>query len=236
MRDADGSQNVLGRLLFGKGGIAMKTSTMRAPFAATAVAAWFVEHVADDSEQDLTPLKLQKLVYLAHSLYMHRFRVPLIEDDVQAWKDGPVVKAVYGVYKSFQNAPIALVDRNLVSRSWPAEAEQTFSDVWGSFGGYSALKLRSITHEAGPWKQVWAPDSRNLTIPNDAIRDAWVQFERYAESPLVARTNNTSAALARYSILLNDLPTQNRRGNVALLDDEAAETSSLRRRASTQLE
>lgn len=236
MRNVVGSHNLFARLPFGRGGFGLTTSTMRAPFAATAVAAWFVELVADDAEQDLTPLKLQKLVYLAHSLYMHRFRVPLIEDEVQAWKDGPVVKQVYGVYKSFQNSPIVLADQNLVPRSWPAEAEETLSDIWACFGGYSALKLRSITHEAGPWKQVWTPDSRNLIIPADAIRDAWVQFEKYAESPLVARTNTTTAALARYSTLLKDLPTQKREGNVALLEEESTETEHLRRRASSQLE
>jgi uncharacterized phage-associated protein len=209
------------------------TSAMRAPFAATAVADWFVELVSDDAEQDLTPLKLQKLVYLAHSLYMDRFHIPLIEDAVQAWKDGPVVKSIYGVYKEFGNAPIALPKRNLQRRSWPDEVEQTFGDVWACFGGYSASKLRSITHEAGPWKDLWNVDSRSVVIPNEAIRDAWAQFEKYAESPLVARTNTTSAALARYSTLLGTLPAQRRHGDMALLDKESKDTESLRQRAST---
>lgn len=206
---------------------------MRAPFAATAVAAWFVEFVSDDAEQDLTPLKLQKLVYLAHSLYMDRFHAPLIEEAVQAWKDGPVVKSIYGVYKDFGHAPITMPKRDPARRSWPDEAEQTFADVWACFGGYSASKLRSITHDAGPWKDLWDADSRGTEIPNEAIRDAWAQFEKYAESPLVARTNTTAAALARYSELLGTMPAQKRRGDMSLLEDESRDTESLRQRAST---
>lgn len=210
-------------------------SVMRAPFAGTAVASWFVEHVADDPEQDLTPLKLQKLIYLAHSLYLHRFRVPLVEEPIQAWKDGPVVKPVYGAYKNFEDAPITPSHRGLTPRVWPEEAEQTFADIWTCFGGYSALKLRSITHEAGPWKELWTPSSRNVIIPNDAIRDAWLQFEEYAESPLVARTNTTTAALARYAALSKNLPKQRRTGDIGLLGEESTSTEALRRRASSQL-
>lgn len=213
----------------------MTTSAMHAPFAATAVADWFVELVSDDAEQDLSNLKLQKLVYFAHSLYLHRFHVPLIEEPFQAWKDGPVVKPLYGVYKDFGNAPIVLPKRNLAPRVWPEEAEQTFADVWACFGGYSASKLRSITHEAGPWKEVWRADSRDVVITNDAIRDAWDLFEKYAETPLVARTNNTTAALARYSTLLAGLPVQLDDGDMTLLLGEARNTEALRQRASSRL-
>lgn len=235
MRELIGRYKPHPRLFLGRGGPIVSKSVMRAPFAATAVAAWFVEHVADDPEEDLTPLKLQKLLYLAHSLYLHRFRVPLIEEPVQAWKDGPVVKPVYGVYKQFQNSPIQMLDRTVAARVWPEDAEQTLVDIWSCFGGYSALKLRSITHAAGPWKEVWAPNSRDLVIPNEAIRDAWAEFEQYAESPLVARTNTTTAALARYSALLDSLPKQTRQGDISLLEVESRATESLRQQASRQI-
>lgn len=204
---------------------------MRAPFASTAVGDWFVERVADDPEQDLSNLKLQKLVYLAHSLHLYRHHLPLVEEPFQAWKDGPALKQLYGVYKEHGNRPIRRA-RTLVSkRVWPTDAEHTLNDIWVCFGGYSASKLRAITHEAGPWRLHWSPDARNVVIPQEEIRLAWTSFEKYAETPVVARASNATAALAKYSGLLKQLPTGTRGGGLDQLLEESNDTEPLRRRA-----
>jgi len=213
----------------------MTSSQMRAPFSATAVASWFVDRVAADSEQDLSNLKLQKLLYLAQSLYLSRFQVSLVEEPFQAWENGPAVKAVYGQFKDFGAAPIILHKNVLATRNWPEPVEQTLMDIWTCFGGYSAWKLRDITHQAGPWKEHWRPGLRNIEIPNTEIRDAWPDFVKYAETPLVARTNNTSAALSRYAAVLADSKTRKRSGDMAGLEAESLETETLRRRASSTL-
>jgi uncharacterized phage-associated protein len=38
----------------------------------------------------LTPMKLQKLLYLAHGYYVAITGQPLIDEDFEAWKYGPV--------------------------------------------------------------------------------------------------------------------------------------------------
>jgi uncharacterized phage-associated protein len=217
------------------GGHDLNTSQMRSPFDSAAVADWFVELVAEDSEQDLSNLKLQKLIYLAQSLFLSRFHMPLIDDEFQAWENGPVVKRVYGRFKEFESSPIRRARLNVTRRPWPNEVEETLSDVWECFGGYSAWKLRQITHEAGPWKDHWRHGSRDVVIPVEEIRSAWPEFEKLAEKPLVARMNNSTATIARFKSILGELPSQEREGDLQLLLQESNDTEFNRRRATSLL-
>ena len=213
----------------------MTNVTMHAPISATAVADWFIERALQLEEQDLSNLKLQKLIYLAHSLYLHRHHMTLISEDVPAWENGPAVKPVYGLYKGFGPDPIKKPALNIPRRQWPEDIEHTMLDIWTCFAGYSAWKLREITHVAGPWKKHWQQGSRDVVIPVDEIAAAWEEFEAFAETAIVARADTTAAALARYAGLLSQLPETRREGDLDLLRREAEEHSDLTRRASSLL-
>ena len=43
----------------------------------------------------LTPLQLAKLVYIAHGWWLAHSGQPLSPDEVQAWKYGPLIPALY---------------------------------------------------------------------------------------------------------------------------------------------
>lgn len=216
--------------------VAMSYSVLRAPVTATAVAAWFVERAVQDPEQDLSNLKLQKLIYLAHSLYLSRHRAGLIDEPVQAWANGPVIGAVYGAYKVYESGPILAPSSNVASKmTWPDDIVEALDDVWACFSGLTASKLRNITHIAGPWKDHWQAGSRNVVIPTDEIAAAWAEFEKFAETPLVARANTVQAALARYGGLLGQLDEPSGHGDLSLLEDEARSFASSARRASSLL-
>ena len=70
-------------------------------FPAVVVANYFVEKgKADKKNIDL--LKLVKLVYIAHGWHLGLYDEidrPLIREDVEAWKYGPVVRSVYDAFK-----------------------------------------------------------------------------------------------------------------------------------------
>jgi uncharacterized phage-associated protein len=214
----------------------MSNAALRAPLTATAVAAWFVDRAVQDPEQDLSNLKLQKLIYLAHSLFLHRHRLALVQEEVQAWENGPVVKVVYGAYKEFESTPIQRPSSSVATQTtWPDDIVEALEDVWRCFSGLSASKLRNITHIAGPWKDHWYPGSRNVVIPNDEIAAAWPELEQFAETRLVARANTVQAALARYGGLLGQLGTPQRTGDLSLQEQEARDFSGSTRRASSLL-
>jgi uncharacterized phage-associated protein len=43
--------------------------------------------------------------------------------------------------------------------------------VWNTYGGYSAGRLRNMTHEERPWKAHWRPDERCIPIPVEEIQE-----------------------------------------------------------------
>ncbi len=72
---------------------------------AVAIANYFVRKSLD-SGIPVTPMKLVKLVYVAHGWYLGLTGEPLIAEGVQAWKYGPVVPSVYDKFKMYGGSAI----------------------------------------------------------------------------------------------------------------------------------
>ena len=53
-----------------------------------------------------TPMQLLKLVYIAHGWMFGFFNEPLIDDDIEAWKYGPVIPNLYQAIKNYGSRQI----------------------------------------------------------------------------------------------------------------------------------
>ena len=61
---------------------------------------WFVNNKTDN--RDLTPLKLQKILYYVQANYLATHNgVALFDDSIEKWQYGPVVPSVYHEFKDF---------------------------------------------------------------------------------------------------------------------------------------
>lgn len=153
--------------------------------SALSVANYFVQKSLDDNK-DLKPLKLMKLVYIAHgymlalldrSVFNPRF------DKVEAWKLGPVVPSVYHSFKMYGNSPILkltgalqgarIVDGNMVADYIEPilkdkEAIRVCDYVWYRYGTqYNDSTLVSLLHRQGsPWATVYEEGKNNI-IPDE---------------------------------------------------------------------
>lgn len=107
---------------------------------------------------DLTNLKLQKMLYFAQVEYMktHNGRV-LFPDDIEAWQYGPVVKSVYEMLKHCQSYVISEFDVDLTLAEGLDDDEVTFLDGFcDKYLKYSAWELVEKTHKTGSsWDQVY---------------------------------------------------------------------------------
>ena len=63
------------------------------------ISLYFIQLASKIDENDLTNLKLQKLLYLAQGRYMAKTGKQLFSDQIEAWSLGPVVRTVYDTYK-----------------------------------------------------------------------------------------------------------------------------------------
>jgi uncharacterized phage-associated protein len=102
--------------------------------------------------ETITNLKLQKLLYYAQGWYLANFDVPLFEDNIYAWKYGPIVEAVYRHYKHFRYSPIAFQNSEKIEKNIPAPVKKYLDDFYGVFIRFSASDLTQASHNEDPWK------------------------------------------------------------------------------------
>lgn len=139
-------------------------------YRAIDIAKWFIAW-ADDDEADLSNLKLQKLLYYAQGWHLGLKGTPLFGDELQAWSHGPVVPAVYRSFRDHGTADIRL--EHAGTFSWDdidPETSEFLVQVWNTYGGFGAWRLRNMSHEEAPWKNHFQPDERFIAIPQDDLR------------------------------------------------------------------
>lgn len=143
----------------------------KAKHSAGDIAKWFIEKNNVPARlydaEDISPLKLQKLLYYAQGVFMAMTNRKLFDDDIVAWEHGPVVVSVYHDYSQYGRNGIAFTDSMRPKEEYTEEENNILSQVYDYFGQYSAWKLRNMTHEETPWKST----SKNDVIPLDVIMD-----------------------------------------------------------------
>lgn len=164
------------------------------PHDSKAVANFFLD-IARAEGKDLSPMKLQKLVYFAHGWFLGLSDEPLIDEQVEAWPYGPVIPSLYHEFKRFGNEPITEPASELdFDDSLPGGCafrtpsiednpagnlkytREFLKRVWDIYGVYTATQLSNLTHEPGtPWDQLLRRYNGHLPkstdIPQETIRD-----------------------------------------------------------------
>ncbi|MBX3176805.1 MAG: SocA family protein [Candidatus Hydrogenedentes bacterium] len=156
-----------------------------------AVANYFLEIADRESDQTVSNLKMQKLIYFAHGWHLAITGKPLVRGGVQAWRYGPVQPLVYEAFKHFGNERIAREAAVPIQSSsgkiaidvprLPDDAGAKFAKrlierIWQVYGGYTALQLSNLCHRDGtPWKDIEMEHRGQIPshciIPDDKIRE-----------------------------------------------------------------
>lgn len=150
-------------------------------YNAVVIASHFINKGIEEGPA-ITPMQLNKLVFLAHGWFMAFTDKPLINEAVEAWQHGPVVASIYHSFKLFKGSPITRV--NLAHARMKEEykliaedenAVRVLDSVWRGFGQKSGLELSALTHlEGSPWHTIWeergGKHQQNAIIPNLLIK------------------------------------------------------------------
>jgi uncharacterized phage-associated protein len=125
--------------------------------------------------EGITNLKLQKMLFFADAVNLALNDKPLMEEDFEAWSLGPVIKSVYDTYKTRNREPIQLTDNDIHDK----DLEAFLTEVWKTFGKYSASELVNLSHELGsPWKRYYDESSPNKIIPKEEIKEYYKRYFR----------------------------------------------------------
>lgn len=119
-------------------------------FSAQDIADYFLALVDRDEGELLSNLKLQKLLYYAQGFYLALYDKPLFEDRIEAWTHGPVVPVVYHNYKKYGSDALPFPENFYIDK-YDSETKNLLNEIYDSYGQYSAVYLRNLTHQEAPW-------------------------------------------------------------------------------------
>jgi uncharacterized phage-associated protein len=154
------------------------------PYSAKSIANAFIS-LAGRQGTAVSNMKLQKLLYFAHAMYLAMKGEALISERPEAWQYGPVFPSVYHEFKSFGSAPITCfaTEANFEGDSFqclPAALPQEpqvlsfLQSIWNTYGNQTAVSLSALSHApGGPWERVRheAPGSMGADIPDAYIKE-----------------------------------------------------------------
>lgn len=129
------------------------------------VARYFIIKAYEDGiEAEMTNMKVQKLLYYAQSLHLALYDESLFDEEIQAWRYGPVCPPAYKFYCQFEAEQLPIPEKEESLQAIPEEIKSLLEEVWEYFGGYHAYRLSDMTHGEFPWKKArkgLAPQARS---------------------------------------------------------------------------
>lgn len=125
----------------------------------------FILDVSSQNGREITNLALQKIVYFCHVWSLVLLGRPLIKQEFEAWKHGPVLQYLYHQFKNCDRRPIneraqkldqATGSQVVVEYRFDSDIESLLHKVVVTYSRFSAGELVEISHEkGGPWDKVW---------------------------------------------------------------------------------
>ncbi len=147
---------------------------------------YIIEKLGEKKINDLTNLKLQKLLYFAYGVHLSLFNEKLFTDEIQAWKHGPVIPLIYTNFKNHGKNPIGSDVRATILRDDDSgEIETPRIDETNdenkakslfiacvSYGDKKAWDLVDILHHGdnSAWKKHYDQTKRGIIIPDEDMK------------------------------------------------------------------
>ncbi len=152
-------------------------------YDAQSVAQFFID-ISLNQSISINPLKLIKLVYIAHGWRLGLAGFPLINEPPEAWQYGPIIPSLYRELKYLGNDSITcgLINfRKLERYKWPDDDEviKLLVEIWRIYKDKSARMLSTIAHQQGsPWETARTANNgryRNPEIPEEVIKSYYAK-------------------------------------------------------------
>ncbi|WP_125567056.1 Panacea domain-containing protein [Companilactobacillus insicii] len=115
----------------------------------------FAELRTDDFAEELTQMKVMKLLYYVQGTSLIYLGKRMFPQDIIAWKYGPAVSKVHDRYAGKREivGEISDTDRDDYKELNSVEkVSNVLNTVYDTFGNKSAIDLMKQTHKESPWK------------------------------------------------------------------------------------
>ncbi|WP_239350089.1 Panacea domain-containing protein [Snodgrassella communis] len=124
-------------------------------YSAVSVANSIIKLANEKGVNDLTPMKLQKLMYFTQFFYLKNFHELLINDNFVRWKFGPVIPSIYYQLKVYGANRINSYIRQLSPNNEAIvymmadddyRGQAVLNKVFEKLGSLDAIQLSALTH------------------------------------------------------------------------------------------
>ncbi|MCP2041930.1 putative phage-associated protein [Neisseria sp. HSC-16F19] len=132
------------------------------------VADFFLSPVDTEEGEQISNLKLQKLLYYAQGYALAILGRPLFADKIENWQHGPVVCNVYHDYK--QHGSGMLPAAHIELDKYQEDELSILNRVRSEQGRYTAWALRDKTHQEAPWVSTRRGEEIGIDILKDYFR------------------------------------------------------------------
>ena len=142
-----------------------------------AIANYFITH-PNDKYLDL--MKIQKMIYMAHGMVLALYGDRLINEAIEAWRYGPVIRSVYEAFKEYRLDILKKVAKTENGKTYQIQIDDSrvkniLDTVIKICKGKTGIQLSNWSHEEGsPWDKVYNKtlygDSGCAEIPNKQIK------------------------------------------------------------------
>ncbi|MFV1985066.1 MAG: Panacea domain-containing protein [Thiohalomonadales bacterium] len=142
----------------------------------------YILDYADENGISVTNLGLQKITYFCHVWFLISANKPLIKQNFEAWKFGPVLPYLYRFFMEFGDQKItsrvtkldSKTGNKIIARIDMDKDEESLLEKIVSF--YSRLSVNQLVEQShvsgGPWYEVWHHEAKvnpGMQISNQAI-------------------------------------------------------------------
>jgi len=142
------------------------------------VAKFFLAVEKHGLQEQITHLKLQKLVYYAQGAALAIHGKTLFNEEIQAWPHGPVCPELYRYFKHTKYLPDLQGNERekvLALFSHDKDSYKILMGVWQAFGNYSGSRLENMTHQETPWLYA-IRQGNNTVITPEAMYNYFFEF------------------------------------------------------------
>ena len=154
----------------------------------------------DPGDRPMTHLRLLKLTYMAHGLFLGKYHRRLIQENAEAWMHGPVIYPIYYHFQDHSGDKIIPTGDKTPPYQWSDGSKEKLEEDAGTFIGQvvdtyahqTGQEMNALTHQIEtPWyKTVW-PYAKagyhtlppHLVIPADYIEKYYSKlFKRHEKA------------------------------------------------------
>lgn len=124
----------------------------------------------DLNAEELTQMKAMKLLYYIQAASLVVTNKRMFDNDIVAWKYGPVVEEVHHKYAGCRGIVVQISKQDVEDYKElenDDEAAAILNSIYDTYGHSSAYDLMRQTHSERPWQET----TRNQVISDKKIKD-----------------------------------------------------------------